>query len=168
MRTNRLGSLRILICISTLLVLDASSAHAQGIVSAEKLDDWFVSRLAWGAVAGLIIGVVIGLVHLCRLKYQITALQLNSAARKKFIMWGIILLVVCAILLFVDAWLLYPFSKTANLGFWETLTRVWFNYRTLTILVVTFGTFTLAVALATRLKADCRCRYAFLPGPRGK
>lgn len=168
MRKKRSCLLRVLVCMCSFLMLTSLSAHAQGIVSVEKLDDWFVSRLAWGAIVGVILGVVIGLMHLCRLKYQISALQLNSAARKKFMMWGIILLVACATLLFVDAWLLYPFSRTANLGFWDTLTRVWLNYRTLTILVVILGTFTLAVALATRLKRDCRCRFAFLPGPRGK
>jgi len=140
---------------------------AQDLIDRETLDEWFYSRLLWGVILGGSIGIIVGLAHLCRLQFDVKALNVNSPARRKFITWVIGIFVIGAILLLLDAWLLYDFSAL-SLAFSEALTQVWMNYRMLLILLATLFIFTLAVAISTRLKSDCRCRYAFIPGPRGK
>ncbi len=144
------------------------SVMAQEIVTKESLDEWFYSRLLWGALAGVLLGLLIGLAHLCRLPFQYKgALNINDRARRKLLVWAVAISIVVALLLLLDAWLLYPFG-TNSLSLSEALTQVWLNYRTLLILVATLSALVLLVALATRLKSDCRCRYALIPGPRGK
>jgi len=167
MRTRKLRTALFLTLYLTLLFQLPVRVLAQGSVAKEALDEWFYSRLLWGVATGAIIGVVAGVTHLCRLRFEINALNVNSQARRKFLLWLVIISVVSAILLFLDAWLLYPFSAI-SLEFWEALTQIWLNYRMLAVLAATLAMFTCAVAIATRLKSDCRCRYAFLPGPRGK
>jgi len=138
----------------------------------EVLDDWFYSRLAWGAVAGAFLGVLASLFHLCRLEFKVRSskdsdLTVDGQARRKFGIWLLCLFFVAAILLFLDAWLLYDFDSI-SLGVWDALGRVWANYRTLLIEIIMLATFALTVAFVTRFKSDCRCRYAFIRGPRGK
>jgi len=162
--------LRIISLLMGILAANAllpGGALAQGFVSRESLDEWFYSRLLWGVFVGAFFGVFVGLVHLCRLQFQIDALHVNSQARRKFAMWSLVILVVGGLLLFLDAWLLFPFSAV-SLQFGEALTQVWANYRTLLIIAATWAAFGLAVVVATRMKSDCRCRYAFFPGPHGK
>ncbi len=162
------GKRRVLLAILLFLLEQPISVMAQEIVTKESLDDWFYSRLIWGALAGVILGLLIGLLHLCRLSFEHKgALNINSRARRKLLIWAGAIVLVVAILLLCDAWLLYPFRST-SLSFSEALTQVWANYRTVLILITTLSMFLLFVAVATRLKSDCRCRYAFIPGPRGK
>jgi uncharacterized membrane protein (UPF0182 family) len=167
MRSRKTCSARALVGSLIVLGLLPVNVFAQEIVSPEMLDEWFYSRVMLGALVGALLGILVGLTHLCRLRFQVTSLSVNSQARRKFLGWLIGLFIVGSVALFLDAWLLYPFSMV-SLAFGETLTQVWLNYRMLLILVVTLVTFTLLVFVSTRLKSDCRCRYAFLPGPRGK
>ena len=152
------------------LVLTPMTVRAQG-VTIEELDDWFYSRLAWGAIIGALLGVLASLVHLCRLKFKVRPsnvdLSVDMRARRGFVVWLATLFFVGAIVLFIDAWLVYEFGLL-TLDFWEALGRVWLNYRTLLILAAALAGFTLMVLIVTRLKSDCRCRFAFIPGPRGK
>lgn len=145
-----------------------SRVFAQEVVANEALDEWFYSRLLWGILVGLIAGLVIGLADLCRLKFEYKgALHINNRARRKLLVWIAVIFGVGAILLFLDAWLLYPFG-VISLTFWDALTQVWSNYRMLLVLFATIFLFVLAVAIGTRFKSGCRCRYAFIPGPQGK
>jgi H+/Cl- antiporter ClcA len=142
-------------------------AFAQELVANESLDEWFFSRLLWGALIGVIAGVVVGLGDLCRLKFEINgSLNINNHARRKLLFWIAIIFILGAIILFVDAWLLYPFG-ILSLTFSDA-TQVWLNYRMLLVLLATITVFILVVAISTRFKSGCRCRYAFIPGPKGK
>ena len=167
MRKRKSWSLQLLIWPLVILVLSPATVFAQDPISQEALDEWFYSRLIWGALAGALIGILVGVAHLCRLQFRVNSLNVNSQAHRKFVIWLVLLLIIGGGALFLDAWLLYPFSAL-SMAFGEALTRVWLNYRMLLILLALLGMFTLMVALSTRLKSDCRCRYAFLPGPRGK
>lgn len=153
------------------LVLSPTGVFAQDGVTMEELDDWFYSRLSWGAIIGAFLGVVVGLFHLCRLEFEVRSrnvdLSVDRSARRKFGAWVLIIFFIGGIFLFLDTWLIYEFGDI-SLGVWEALGRVWLNYRTLVILLATLASFALLVALVTRLKSDCRCRYAFIPGPQGK
>lgn len=163
---SRVLSSAILIAVGPIFV--PGSVLAQEIVTKESLDEWFYSRLLWGVLGGALVGLLIGLAHLCRLPFQYKgALNINSRARRKVLTWAGALFLVGAIVMLLDAWLLYPFGMM-SLSFREALTQVWSNYRTLLILLATLTTFLLVIAVATRLKSDCRCRYAFIPGPHGK
>jgi hypothetical protein len=167
MESRRLRAAQFLAVFTAALMLLPTKALAQDSVAKELLDEWFYSRLLWGAVVGLLLGLIAGLAHLCRLRFETGILQVNSQARRKFLAWLAAIFAVGAIVLFLDAWLLYPFNSV-SLQFWEAATQVWMNYRMLAVLLATLFMFTVAVAVATRLKGDCRCRYAFLPGPQGK
>lgn len=167
MQSRRLRAAQFLAVFTAALLVLPSEVLAQDSVAKELLDEWFYSRLLWGVVIGLLLGLVAGLAHLCRLHFETGILHVNSQARRKFLRWLIGISAAGAIFLFLDAWLLYPFSSV-SLQFWEAATQVWMNYRMLAVLAVTLLMFTVAVAVATRLKGDCRCRYAFLPGPQGK
>ena len=156
------------IWISIVALVAPVTVYAQDQVAKEALDEWFYSRLLWGALTGLVAGIAIGLAHLCRLSFEYKgALNINNRARRRLLAWATVIFVVGAVLLFLDAWLLYPFGPM-SLTFWDTLTQVWLNYRMLLILFATLVIFVLVAAIATRFKSDCRCRYAFIPGPQGK
>ena len=142
-------------------------AFAQEVVANEALDEWFYSRLLWGAIVGVITGLLIGLADLCRLKFEVKgSLHINNRARRKLLIWIAIIFVCGAIVLFIDAWLLYPFG-VMSLTFFDA-TLIWLNYRMLLVLLATIIVFVLVVAIGTRFKSGCRCRYAFIPGPKGK
>ena len=144
-----------------------ATAFAQEVVANEALDEWFYSRLLWGAVIGIITGLLIGLADLCRLKFEVKgSLHINNRARRKLFIWIAIIFVCGAIILFLDTWLLYPFG-VMSLTFFDA-TLIWLNYRMLLILLTTIIVFVLVVAISTRFKSGCRCRYAFIPGPKGK
>lgn len=168
MQSRKSFSTQALIFLLTVLVLFPGTVSAQEPISKAALDEWFYSRLIWGVGAGIIAGGLAGVMHLCRLPFQFGSLNVNSRARRRFAFWTVAVLLIGFILLFLDAWLLHPFRENVSMTFGEAFTEVWLNYRTILILVVTIGVFTLAVAVSTRLKSDCNCRYAFLPGPRGK
>lgn len=169
MRNRKSWLILFLIWLLLAVVLLPISVFAQELVSQEVLDEWFYSRLIWGALAGSLIGILAGLTHLCRLQFQVNvnSLNVNNQAHKKFAIWIVLLLIAGGGLLFLDAWLGYTF-RSSSMTFGEAMAQVWLNYRMLLILLALLGTFTLMVALSTRLKPDCHCRYAFLPGPRGK
>jgi hypothetical protein len=168
-RKVKTPTLVISLFISAVLLIPAR-VYAQELIPRETLDEWFYSRLIWGLLIGAVIGVIVALGHLCRLQFKVSQpnpLQVNNQAWKRFGIWLVVIFVVGAILLFLDAWLIYPFSAI-SLQFSETLTQVWLSLRMLGILGAALLMFTVAVFLATRLKSDCRCRYAFLRGPQGK
>lgn len=143
-------------------------AYAQSdLVDAERIEDWFYSRLAWAAVLGVIAGALVGAAHLSRLKFPLNALHINGVARRRFGLWTVAVFVVGGLFLLIDAWLLYPFGN-ASLSFWDAIVQVWLNYRTLLVLVVVMGAFGLSVAVTTRITPRSHCPYAFLPGPRGR
>lgn len=167
MRSGQLGAGRAAALWLALVLSVPSEVSAQDLIPRETLDEWFYSRLLLGVLLGGVIGLFAGLAHLCRLQYDRRALNVNSPARRRYLGWVAGIFVVGAVLLLLDAWLLYDFSAL-SLAFTEALSQVWLNYRMLLVLLATLAVFTLAVAVSTRLKPDCSCRYAFLPGPRGK
>jgi hypothetical protein len=150
-----------------ILALIPAGVYAQVEVDTERLEDWFYSRLAWAAVIGLIIGALVGSLHLCRLAFPINTIHINGLARRRFGVWLIVLFIAGGILLLLDDWLLYPFS-TASLSLSDALVQVWFNYRTLLVLLVALVTFYVSVAISTRVTPGSHCPYAFLPGPKGR
>jgi hypothetical protein len=168
MRARKFRTRHVALLLCAAALMGPITVYAQDVVAKEALDEWFYSRLLWGALTGFTAGIVIGLAHLCRLQFQYKgALHINSRARRKLLIWVTVIFVVGAALLFLDAWLLYPFG-TVSLTFWDALTQVWSNYRMPLVLFVTLILFVLAAAITTRFKSDCRCRYAFIPGPEGK
>jgi len=168
MRSRRLLPTRLTVWLLIVSAILPVSIHAQVlVVDEERLEDWFYSRLAWGAVIGLIIGALAGAIHLCRLKFPVSALHINGLARRRFGVWLIVIFIVGGILLLLDAWRLYPFSS-ASLTFSQALVEVWLNYRTLLVLSTVLATFYVSVAVTTRVMPGSHCPYAFLPGPRGR
>ena len=164
MRSRKNRTTRLLSYLFALSLLAPASVFAQ---DTERLDDWFYSRLAWGAFLAVVVGIIVAVWHFCRLSYSPGDLEVNTQARRKYLIWIIIVLVVGSIFLLLDAWMIFPFSE-ASITFSEALLGVWLNYRTLTVLGATLVGFSAAVALTTRFKPNCSCKYAFLPGPRGK
>lgn len=151
-----------------LLALNGCAQNSDAVQEA-KIEEWFYSRLMWMALAAAIIGTLVGLFHLCRLRFMPGELHANRQARRKFGLWFIIAALVGGIWLLIDAWVIFPFNEFASLNFAEALLSVFLNYRTLVVLLVGLTVFTLFVALSTRFfKRDCRCKYAFIPGPEGK
>jgi len=168
MSTGRFRSPLLAILALLFLLKVPAKVFGQELVAREALDEWFYSRIVWGLIIGVVAGLVIGLADLCRLHFAYHgALNVNSRARKRLLIWAAIGFVLGAILLFLDAWLLYPFG-TLTLGFWDVVTQVWSNYRMLIVLFTMLIVFVLVAAVATRFKSGCRCRYAFIPGPQGK
>src|SRR6266704_5204774 len=62
-------------------------AGAQELVSTERVEDWFYSRLVWACVLGAMFGGLIGVLHLTRLRVHTSELHVNAQARKKFWIW---------------------------------------------------------------------------------
>ena len=171
MKGIKLRAARLTPLLLLALALVPLSVHAQDITM-EELDDWFYSRMALAAVVGVLLGAGASIFHLCLLKFRVRSnkesdLTVDGQARRKFGIWLLCVFFATAILLFLDAWLLYDFDDI-TLGLGDALSRVWANYRTLLIEGIVLVTCALTVAVVTRLKRDCRCRFAFIPGPRGK
>jgi hypothetical protein len=168
MQNRKMSWLRLLPFLPVLLTLSGCVQEA-GAVQEMRRDDWFYSRLGWMALVAAIVGVLVGLFHLCRLRFLAGELHANGQARRKFGFWLIIMALAGAAWLLVDAWMIFPFDEYASLNFADALFSVFLNYRTLLVLLLGLGVFSLFVAVSTRFfKSDCRCKYAFIPGPKGK
>ena len=168
MQNRKLNWLRLLPLLLVLLAL-SGCAQDTGAVQEMRRDDWFYSRLGWMSLAAAISGVLVGLFHLCRLRFLPGELHANGQARRKFGLWLIAAALAGAAWLLVDAWTIFPFDEFASLNFADALFSVFLNYRTLLVLLLGLGVFSLFVAVSTRFfKGDCRCKYAFIPGPEGK
>src|SRR5205807_2988245 len=106
LRTKTSPTMRFL-ALAALTVLLPLRVVAQELVSTERIEDWFYSRLVWSAVLAAIFGGFVGALHLSRLRAHTGELQVNAQARRKFWVWTIFLLVAGAILLLVDIWTLF-------------------------------------------------------------
>lgn len=165
MRTRKPLTTQIICCLAALAALASPAAHAQEAVTAESLETWFYSRLLWGGVIGALLGILVGF-YLCRLPFeQRQGLNVNRQARGRFWKFLIALVALWAVLLFFDAWRWHEFGPL-SLEFREAFSQVWLSLRTLGVLAATALAFLAAVALTTRLKPGCHCRYAFLPSRR--
>jgi hypothetical protein len=159
-------TVQILFCV--VLSQGRVQAQVQELITEEALNEWFYSRLLLALAVGAVAGFAISKFHLCNLTYAYTgALNINSRARRKLMMWIGVFSCVGALLLFIDAWVMFPFGP-AGLRVGEVFTQVWTNYRMLLVLLTMNLAILLVVALATRLSPRCRCRYAFIGGPRAK
>lgn len=168
MQNRQLSWLRLLPFLLALLAL-SGCVQDTGAVAEMRRDDWFYSRLGWMSLVAAILGVLIGLFHLCRLRFLPGELHANRQARSKFGRWIIVAALAGAAWLLIDAWMVFPFDEFASLNFADALFSVFLNYRTLLVLLVGLAVFSLFVAVSTRFfKGDCRCKYAFIPGPKGK
>lgn len=168
MQNRKFNWLRLLPLLLVPVTLSGCAQDA-GAVQEMRLDDWFYSRLGWMSLAAAIVGVLVGLFHLCRLRFLAGELHANGQARRKFGFWLIIAALAGAAWLLVDAWMIFPFDEYASLNFADALFSIFLNYRTLLVLLLGLGVFSLFVAVSTRFfKGDCRCKYAFIPGPKGK
>lgn len=158
---------QLVVTIVAVSIVITKTANAQTVVSTARVEDWFYSRLVWAVALAAIMGALIGAFHLSRLRTRPSELQVNGQARRKFWLWSAILTVAGAVLLLIDVWMLYSFDSV-SLNFTDALTQVWFNYRTILILLAAFVSFYITVALTTRFIRTSRCPYAFIPGPRGR
>jgi hypothetical protein len=165
MRTRKPLTTHIICCLAALTALASPAAHAQEAVTPESLETWFYSRLLWGAVSSALLGILIGF-YLCRLPFeQRQGLNVNRQAWRRFWTLLIALVVVWAVVLFLDAWQWHEFGPL-SLEFREAFSQVWLSLRTLGVLAAVALAFWLAVTLTTRFKPGCHCRYAFLGKPR--
>jgi hypothetical protein len=154
---------RLFLSALLLLSVTTSSCGEAGSVDPMKLDNWFYSRLVWMSLAAAVVGILVALIHLCRLTFSPGELNAKRQARKKFGVWLIIVFISGAIWLLVDAWSIYPFDELTSLNFGQAFLDVFLNYRTFVVLFVGIFVFSLFVAISTRFfKADCRCKYAFI------
>ena len=137
------------------------NVFGQELVTTEALNEWFYSRLLWAIGSGIFIGLAISIADLCRLPFPYKgALNVNALARRKLTFWLLIVFLIGAVLLFIDAWFVFPFG--ANLGFGDVFTQIWSNYRMIAVLLSMILVLILVVGLSTRLRPSCRCRYAFI------
>jgi hypothetical protein len=146
-----------------LLLVTTSNCGEAGSVDPMKLDNWFYSRLVWMSLAATIVGILVGLIHLCRLPFPPGELHAKRQARKKFGIWLVVVFVAGSIWLLIDAWEIFSFDELTSLNFSQAFWGVFLNYRTLLVLFLGVFVFSFFVAISTRFfKADCRCKYAFL------
>ena len=151
--------------LGAILLLSAAttSCSEAGSVDPMKLDDWFHSRLMWMALVAAIVGVLVALLHLCRLSFPPGEYHAKWQARKKFGIWLIVVFVAGSIWLLIDAWEIFRFDELTSLTFSQAFWDVFLNYRTLLVLFLGVVIFSIFVAISTRFfKADCRCKYAFI------
>jgi len=154
---------RLFLSALVVLLVTTSSCGEAGSVDPMKLDNWFYSRLAWMSFAAAIVGILVALIHLCRLTFSPGELNAKRQARKKFGIWLIVVFISGAIWLLVDAWSIYPFDELTSLNFAQAFLDVFLNYRTLVVLLVGIVVFSAFVAITTRFfKANCRCKFAFI------
>lgn len=153
-------------CAGVIIQLAAGTVYAQEVVPQERLDDWFYSRLAWGLLIAAIAGALVGCLHVSRLKFPHNLHQINGLARKRVGVWIMILFVLGALWLLLDA-SNYPFNGY-SLEVGDAIGQVWLNWRTLVTLLSATLSFLLLVAFTTRYVPWSRCRYPLWPGPQGK
>lgn len=155
---------RKLFLVAILLFSAATTGCGEALsVDPMKLDNWFYSRLIWMTLVAAIVGILVALIHLCRLRFPPGELHAKKQARKKFGIWLIIVFISGAIWLLIDAWIIFPFDELTSLNFAQAFLDVFLNYRTFFVLAVGIIVFSIFVAISTRFfKADCRCKYAFI------
>lgn len=166
MPRRKLRRVRLSAGAGVIIHLTARMVYAQEVVPQERLDDWFYSRLAWGLLIAAIAGALVGCLHVSRLKFPPDLHQINGLARKRVGVWVMILFVLGALWLLLDA-SSYPFNDY-SLEVADAFGQVWLNWRTLVTLLTATLSFLLLVALTTRYAPWSRCRYPLWPGPQGK
>ena len=166
MRSRSQRHARPLVLICSLLLMSAGTVHAQSVLSVERLDDWFKSRLVWGLLISAFAGALVGAFHISLLKFPPTLLHINGIARRRIGLWAIIVFALGGLWLLADAWS-YRFADYDTLDFGAAFREVWLNWRTLLVIMVSVLSFLLTVAAATRWLPWSRCRYVLWPGPQG-
>lgn len=164
MSKNQRWQLRLTILLA---LLTLSGCKDQVTLKQAQLDDWFYSRLIWVPLAAFAAGLLVSHAHLCKLKVRAGELSVRSRARRYFIFWLLIVFLAWSSFLFVDAWLIYPFSNIM-VGPMEAFSQVLLSYRSAGILALSLIVFYLTVALSTRLSNNCRCQFDFVPKLGGK
>lgn len=152
-----------LLLAATLIFLTTTAGCDAGSVDPIKLDEWFYSRLMWMPLVAAIVGVLVGVFHLCRLGFPPGEYHAKWQARKKFGVWLIVVFVGGSSWLLIDAWTIFPFDDLTSLNLGQAFWDVFLNYRTFSLLFLGIFVFSVFVAISTRFfKADCRCKFAFI------
>jgi hypothetical protein len=148
--------------VTGFLAVSTTAVLAQAVVLTEsQLDHWFNERCYWGMLVGLIGGVLVGWLHISRLRFRPPDLTLDRPARLLFLEWLALAMFVGGIVLLIDAWSGYNFGSTMTLA--DAFENVWLGYRTLMMLGLMGLSFFVGVALATHFAPNSVCPFALWP-----
>ena len=148
-----------------LLCIPAAGCQLQIVIEEGVLQNWFLSRLGWYALVSALVGVVAAL-QLCRLPIRAPLLDCITSARRRFVLWIVVLaLFIVPLALWLDAIISQPFGDGNQLGGANIFFLVTLDWRTLANMAASGFTFYLSVGLFTRLffGRNCSCKYAFIP-----
>jgi hypothetical protein len=150
---------------TALMALPLSGCQLQVVITKGILTNWFWSRFGWAVLISAILGVLAA-VFLCRLPIEAPRMDCINKARRRFMWWAILLvLIFTPLFLWLDAWITQPFGEDLQLEAWMIVPVVILEWRTLAIMLAVAVVFYLMVAIFTRyvFARTCSCKFAFLP-----
>ena len=135
-------------------------------IPAKALDTWFTSRLWLAVLSGLVLGSAWAW-HLSSAVRHEDGLDIAEDARRRFL-FGLACFVIAGLVtILIDAWLIHHF-KPHHLGFFEALSGVVADWRSIALLLVYSVLFVLSGGLYFRFgcAGGLPMRYAFWTRPK--
>ncbi|HKU76918.1 MAG TPA: hypothetical protein VJR02_23610 [Pyrinomonadaceae bacterium] len=152
-----------MILVSTITVLlSCPSVYCQVLTEDEKMQ-WFVVRLPFWAVYGLIVGTIVSVAWLRRVKYIPENLSIDNKVRRRFVAALLLSLLVFEMTVWLDFWLFYSF-ETVLQGPIEALSETWRSWQAILLIGLASVMFYAASFFWTR--GAFSGRYALWPGPK--
>lgn len=157
-----MAKFRVILMSATVFFLSCPSVYCQVLTEEEKLQ-WFVWRVPMWSAYGFIVGTIVSLAWLRRVKYVPESLSIDGPVRRRFVVALFLSLTAFGLSVWIDLWLLSSF-ETIIQGPMEALTETWRSWQTFLLIALASLTFYAASLLWTR--GAFSGRYALWPGPK--
>ena len=157
-----MAKFRVILMTATAFFISCPSVYCQVLTEEEKLQ-WFVGRVPMWSAYGFIVGTIVSLAWLRRVKYVPENLSIDGRVRRRFLVALFLSLMAFGMTVWVDLWLFYSF-ETIIQGPMEALTETWRSWQTFLLITLAGLTFYAASLLWTR--GAFSGRYALWPGPK--
>lgn len=138
------------------------SVYCQVLTEEEKMQ-WFVVRFPFWLAYGFVVGSIVALGWLRRVKYVPENLSIDGAVRRQFVVALFVSLIVFGATIWLDLWLLDSFESIIQ-GPLEALSEAWRSWQTFLLISLAGVSFYAANLFWTR--GAFSGRYALWPGPK--
>src|SRR5690242_10074647 len=142
--------------------LSSSSVYSQTLTDEEKLQ-WFVVRFPFWLAYGFVLGTIVSLAWLRRVKYMPESLSLDGKVRRRFLVALLLSLIVFGASVWLDVWLVYSFENMIHDPV-EAISEVSRSWQTFVFMSLAALMFYVAGLFWTR--GAFSGRYALWPGPK--
>jgi hypothetical protein len=157
-----MAKVRVIVIGVAAYLLSCSSVYSQTLTPEEKMQ-WFLLRLPFWAVCGFVVGTVVTLMWIRKVKYVPENLSIDGKVRRRFLAALALSLALFGLANWMDLWFVYS-SETIIPGPMEALLETWSMWQTFLLMSLSGLTFYVASLLWTR--GAFSGRYALWLGPK--